>query len=209
MARPGVIRLSLPFHMPRVEAEFVLGAVEWVASHAKELLQMYAPTRAGLWLVRDHVRVYQLMPRSGHDGMVAMAGLDGGTNGVEEGEEKEEEGGAPVGQALLGLPSALSMIRGVPPATAEGPGASGDMAIVDGVGADAMGAAGAVKSMLAQSLHKNVDWAEYLRQCLHMADCVAARCSADHVDDGADEGESLLGEHVTKIGRWYANGNEL
>ncbi|KAA0159692.1 hypothetical protein FNF28_05752 [Cafeteria roenbergensis] len=42
LLRPGFVRLSIPYHMPAHAVRFIVGAVEFVATHGADLLPLYA-----------------------------------------------------------------------------------------------------------------------------------------------------------------------
>jgi tRNA(Ile)-lysidine synthase TilS/MesJ/selenocysteine lyase/cysteine desulfurase len=52
LLRPGVVRISFPYHLSHATFRFVLDAVVFVATHGTELLPLYAPVReTGEWMV--------------------------------------------------------------------------------------------------------------------------------------------------------------
>jgi selenocysteine lyase/cysteine desulfurase len=52
LLRPGVVRLSFPFHMSWPAFAYTLRAVEWVAAHGSTLLHLYSPIpHTGEWRV--------------------------------------------------------------------------------------------------------------------------------------------------------------
>ena len=108
------------------------------------------------------------------------------------------------------LPSAAGMLKGVSEASAEGPGAVGDMVPAEWAPRELLGAAAAVREHLVRNeAGREMDWGAYLRGCVDVADRISGAVLEGRAECCGEDEDSLLRPHATQRFRWYAVDGEL
>lgn len=124
LLRPGVVRFSLPYHLPATTVDFVLTAVEWVADHGAKLLRQYIPVpHTGEW--RHRASHKKTRPREWLHGITYEGGV---VSWPSKRETREAPGAAAcLAAAEEAARTAAATIHHAPKATIESLGFAADL----------------------------------------------------------------------------------